>query len=109
MASSSASSSLALRRSTALKPEVIVCAAILFDGTDKILLGHRHNEIINEQARFFPVWPEIRRTGAYTQGFFTSHRRFLDRSASLGLALGQGQVVEGETVRSDELYSEDMW
>jgi hypothetical protein len=92
------------------REEVIVCAALRLNGAEeKILLGHRHNEIINEQARFLPTWKKLRRTSSYTQGFFTSRRRFLDRKDAMRVALDTGQVTVGETVSPTDLYSEDVW
>jgi len=82
----------------------IKCAAILLNGV--IYEGEAHHLIGQQMLRDgvcqrpFP--------GGDAQGFVTEKGTFLNRHQALRVAAQAGQVVWGETVNKDELYSEDL-
>ena len=43
------------------------------------------------------------------QGFLTSDKRFVDRIEGMKIAMNSGQILDIESIRGDELYSEDLW
>jgi len=47
--------------------------------------------------------------GEHVQGFVTSKDRFVDRTEAMKIALAAGQVTEGETYSTSELFSEDLY
>ena len=82
----------------------IKCAAIQFEG--KIYEGEAHHLIGQQMIRDgvcqrpFPGGP--------AQGFVTEKGTFLNRYQALRVAAQAGQVVWGETINKEELYSEDL-
>ena len=43
------------------------------------------------------------------QGFVTEYGEFVNRKDALTIAIDSKQVRKGETVRPNELFSEDLW
>lgn len=82
----------------------IKCAAIQYQG--KIYEGKSHCEIGHKMLadgvceRPFP--------GGDAQGFVTEDGDFVGRYQALRIAAQAGQVVWGETIHKDELFSEDL-
>ena len=82
----------------------IKCAAILHNGN--IYEGNSHCEIGLKMVRdgiCKPPYPS-----GDSQGFVTECGRFVRRAAALAIAIRSGQVVQGQTMHSLWLFSEDL-
>lgn len=62
---------------------------------------HRHSDVLLEMQRA--------KYSAHksTQGFLTSHDRFVDRKEALDIARGAHQLIKPTELK--QLYSEDIW
>jgi len=82
----------------------IKCAAIRYK--DEVYEGKSHYEIgtkmITDKVcpKPFP--------GGDDQGFVTECGRYVRRAPALHIAIQAGQVIEGETMTSHHLFSEDL-
>lgn len=47
--------------------------------------------------------------GEYEQGFLTNTNRFVGRVEAMKIAIESGQVVQNETHKTNELFSEDLY
>lgn len=93
--------------------ERILCAAIhVQDGVPRvhqpvqtgfIVGGHRHHNCLEAVAA------TVERSVRKHQGFLTTRGRYVGREEALRIAISTGQVVEGETHKPDELFSEDLY
>ena len=87
-----------------LTPIRIKSAAIFYNGV--IYTGNSHADIgfdmieKNVCKRPFP--------GREAQGFITEDGKFVSREEALEIAIESGQVVRGQTRKSNELFSEDL-
>lgn len=103
--------------------EYILCAAIYYDDgkhhpgqppnidTGFVRCGYRHGNVVAQwaiqydNAEDMPQW-----TRDDTQGFLTSHGRFVDRVEAYKLALAAGQVKASPVeARLPYLFSEDLY
>ena len=94
--------------------ERILCAAIHYeDGkhypgqpenitTGIVLCGRRHHNII---ANYYILTGKMEYMS--TQGFITSHDRFVNRVDAMEIATAAKQV--GQTQKAGELFSEDLY
>lgn len=113
--------------------EYIACSAIHYDNGKKysfmevygiqsgfVLCGLRHpyiavilpTNVYYEQdilRRELPIqWSSSMENLSITEGFMTSHGRFIDREEAKKIAIACGQCKE-EEIHSDSLYSEDVF
>lgn len=87
-------------------PEEIACVAIKYPDIGVLALPApaRHHHVM--WARLFV---DGRKSGGdATQGFLTTHGRFVDRTEGLRIATERDQIVKKHG-NETELYSEDMW
>lgn len=95
-----------------VQKEVIKAAALKHKDTGKIYSvpkpGRHHDviRVIHEEHKGDPRAARKVVMGS-TQGFVTSHDRFVDRYEALVIAKRVGQLIK-EWV-TDRLYSEDVW
>ena len=87
-----------------LREARIKCAAIQYQG--KIYEGPNHT-VIGHQMLQDGVCPRPFPCGD-AQGFVTEKGTFLNRYQALRVAAQAGQVVWGQTINREELYSEDL-
>lgn len=91
--------------------EVCICAAVRLPN-GYIVRGHRHDDAIQTAgmcwARQFNDKPF--RATTDTQGFVTSHGRFIGRAEAMQLQRAAGATrPDGESLRGDILFSEDLY
>jgi hypothetical protein len=65
-------------------------------------IGRRHCDIFDR------CYDMVERN-PYSQGFYTSHGRFVSREEAYKIALGAGQIKEKETSFVGILFSEDLY
>lgn len=96
--------------------EYILCAAIHFDYNGEktlhccknvdsgiVVCGRRHHNVF---TLLHQLGLKRKDFGKETQGFITSHDRFLNRKEARDLAIENGQI---ETAEYSQLYSEDLY
>lgn len=87
-------------------PEEIACVAIKYPdiGTLALPAPARHHHVM-----WTRLFVDGKKTGGEaTQGFLTTHGRFVDRAEGLRIAKANDQIVVKHG-NPNELYSEDMW
>lgn len=62
---------------------------------------HRHHELFEGLTN-----PS---DGSEIQGFLDDRGKFLNRTNALAVALKSGQVIDEDSIRAGQLYSEDLW
>ena len=87
-----------------LRHAKIKCAAILHEG--KVYEGNSHGEIGRAMIASGACKPPF--PGGDAQGFVTEGGMFLNRYQSLRVAANACQVVWGETINKNELFSKDL-
>ena len=91
--------------------EFIICSAIQIVDTKKIYYGHRHNHCLTAMNGELS-WEMNRQQLTQVenvQGFITNWNRFVTREDALIIALANGQVLNKEQVRGNQLFSEDLY
>jgi hypothetical protein len=87
------------------KAEIVICSAIKL--YDRILRGHRHDDIIRNAAEMGYKLKEI---AVAEQGFITSKNRFVSREEGLQLQLKAGIKSKNLGIYDKEmLFSEDLY
>lgn len=82
-----------------MKPELIVSAAMWFDGNVYALPApNRHADIIRHFGGF---------GGPSTYGFMTNRNRFVMRKEGMQIAKAAGQLLAPSN--NEDLYTEDLW
>jgi hypothetical protein len=107
--------------------EYILCAAIHFDdgteydnqpkniNTGIVLCGFRHGCIFPQlnfasKGKLRLVKDRLNNgIEEKSQGFITSHNRYVEREEALIIALANDQVLDLKEVRGNRLYSEDLY
>jgi hypothetical protein len=75
--------------------------------TGLVFCGHRHCQCIYTKCAITGL--RDCESGKYEQGFLTSKNRFVNREEGLIIALRENQVIDLSQVRSNRLYSEDLY
>lgn len=84
----------------------IVCAAVRNKRTAVIIAGVRHFDLIMRPH----LIADPDRDAGYIEGFLDASGKFYERTASLQIAVGLGQVdPENKIGNPGELYSEDLY
>lgn len=74
-----------------------------------VFCGHRHPHCMYTMVAVTGIRSVTTEVGDYVQGFLTSKNRFVDREEGLEIALREGQVLDLDDVRGDQLHSEDLY
>ncbi len=85
--------------------ERIIAAAIHFGGTISLPPPARHHTIIQTMDTAMNIAGHL--ATPQTQGFLTSHGRFVNRVEAFYLASNTGQIISG--TKGPALFSEDLW
>jgi len=106
------------------KDEFIICAASHYDDgivyphqpknvqTGIIIAGRRHHNCINTCQLLMGDKFNANKMNRASQGFLTSHDRFLNRKEAFKMALANNQIIHNfydKTNQSQILVSEDLY
>lgn len=72
-----------------------------------VFCGFRHGQCIYSKCAVTGL--RDAESGDHEQGFLTSKNRFVSREEALIIALKQNQIKDMNEIRSDKLYSEDLY
>jgi len=72
-----------------------------------VFCGFRHIHCIN--TKYVLTGLRDAESGKYEQGFLTSHNRFVNREEALQIALQENQIIDLNKIRSNKLFSEDLY
>lgn len=92
-----------------MRKEFILCAAIMYKGM--VISGYRHGDCHELLDKLVPGIPESEQPGRESQGFLTSHNRYVDRAEAFKIAKENGQIIHNMFDGQDEgeLTSEDLY
>lgn len=90
--------------------EICICAALKLDD-GRIIRGHRHDDCIQTAVKWEKAGQDIGPLRQDSQGFVTSHNRFVGRQegAALMRAAAWQSAYTGRQFTGDILFSEDLY
>jgi hypothetical protein len=94
------------------KPEYILCAALHYKGM--IIAGHRHSDCYKVIENLYKIFTAdaIPLTGLpdrESQGFLTSHNRYVNRVEAWKIAKVNDQIVYDKDSSDEYLISENLY